>query len=438
MPIPIHTYEDVTNYLFPKRRGDFVYNLEKVSALLGRFGDPHLALKGAIVTGSKGKGSVTAMMHNILRCSGNRTGRFTSPHVIRLNERIFIDREIPDRELVALTRKVHSVIEEMAGNPDTTLSFFEIITAMGFMHFASKRCDAVVLEVGMGGRLDSTNVLRNDVAVIMPIELEHTETLGKTIRAIATEKAGVIKSRCDVVANCSEEALGPIRARCRETGSELLRLGVDFDCRRRAHDIEGETLDYISDGMKLEGLRIPLHGAHEVQNATCAIRACISMKERLGLELTENGIRKGLGTVDWPARIQIYRREPLLVIDCAHTPRSAQVLASTLEELFPGKRHHLVAGSLADKDVGGFFAPLKRICERVHIAPVSSPRALAPEKTAAILAGIGIPYDKHASIEEAYACATRASKSVVVTGSIFLAGDVLAMLERRDRPGSVE
>jgi len=438
MDIPISSYRDVTSYLFPKRRGDLQYNLEKISIFLKRLGDPHHTLRGGIVTGSKGKGSVTAMMHSILRASGNRAGRFTSPHVIRLNERIMVDREISDEELISLTRMAYPVIEDLDRSPETRLSFFEIITGIGLRYFSDMRCDAVILEVGMGGRLDATNMLKNDVAVITPIELEHIETLGRTIPAIAREKAGIIKSGCDVVVNCNDDALAPIRERCRETGSTLWMLGEGFSGIRKRFDIRGEWFDYISEDMRLEDLYIPLHGIHEVENAACAIMGCELLSRKTGVTLTEKGVRDGLASVRWPARIQIITVDPLLVIDCAHTPGSAQALINTLGELFPGKKYHFVAGILADKDIRGVFTQISRAAEFVHLSPVPSPRFEPPEKVAHILRELGIPHDIHTSSQEALACAQRSSKSVVVTGSIFLAGEILALIDNRPSPGSVE
>lgn len=431
MDVPIHTYRDAIEYLFPKRRGDLLYNLEKIQRLLGMLEDPHRDLRGALVAGSKGKGSVTAMLHAILSRSGNRVGRYTSPHLRRFNERITVDVHIPDRDVVELTRELYPYVEQMGAEGwRWTLSFFEVVTSMAFLHFAREGCDAVVLEVGMGGRLDATNVLMNEVAVITPLEMEHAGVLGDSIRHIAREKAGVIGANSEVIANCAPEPLEEIRSRCEVTGSRLHLLGGSFSCSRESFDQEGEVFTYLSGRDEMRALRLPLHGAHEVANAACAVRAAFAMEERLGLRLTETGIREGLGTLVWPGRVQVVRSEPsIVVVDCAHTPMSASALASALGDIFPEREFDIISGLLKDKDVYGFFSELERICGCVHVVPVPSPRSSPPEDISAVISRMGTPHDVHGSLREGIACAASGGRDMLIAGSIFLAGEALDVLE---------
>ncbi|HLF06628.1 MAG TPA: folylpolyglutamate synthase/dihydrofolate synthase family protein [Thermoplasmata archaeon] len=432
-------YKDAINYLISKHRMDLPYGLEKITSFLDELGNPHRDLRGAIVTGSKGKGSVTAMLHSILRASGNRVGRNTSPHLVRFNERIVVDSEIDDREVTHFAASWLPQIEAReARGREHTLTFFEISTAMAFQHFLDRDCDAVVMEVGMGGRLDATNMLMNDVSVITPIELEHSKVLGASVEEIAREKAAVIKAppggKGEVVTSTSGDALAVVEERAKSIGVETRLLGREFEVSRKAYSpIKGGYFDLKSKGHEMASLLTPLHGAHEVENAGVAVEAALSMERALGLKVTEAGIRAGLESVRWPARIQFVRTPPIapLVLDCAHTIGSARALARTLKELTPGTKYNIIISLLADKDARGVFSELLPLAARFHLCPVKSARAAKEEDLKAVLSSLGAEHDSHTSLESAVDCAEKRAKprlGTLICGSVYLAGEAMGLL----------
>ncbi|MBQ9458437.1 MAG: bifunctional folylpolyglutamate synthase/dihydrofolate synthase [Oscillospiraceae bacterium] len=393
--------------------------LERTRELLHRLGDPHKPLKFIHVAGSNGKGSTCAMLDAILRAAGYRTGLYTSPYIQDFCERIRVDGEnIPGEALAAVTERVRAAAEAMDDHP----SQFELVTAAAMVYFAERRCDIVVLEVGMGGALDSTNVIDcPEAAVITNIGLEHTEYLGKTIAAIAETKAGIIKPGCRAVCyDGAEEATAVVRRVCAEKNVPLR-----FADYRKVTPLD-ETLDgqrFLWDGAEY---RLALLGEHQLHNAATVLETVAALRES-GWRIPEQAVRDGLALVQWPARMEVMRREPLFLIDGGHNPQCAGALAKSLGGLLPGRKSVFLLGVLADKDYPRMMELLMPLAsEFVCLTPLSA-RALPAAELAAYLTKQGARAsafdDIPAALRAAFASAGK-DGSVVAFGSLYLVGAV--------------
>lgn len=414
----------------PGPRSRVTYDLRRMDELLGRVGNPHLAAATVHVAGSKGKGSVAAMLASALTASGYRTGLFTSPHLHVFNERMRIDgRPVADDELVALVDRLRPEIE--AVNREAKygrLTTFEILTALGFCHFAHQAVDFQVIEVGLGGTLDATNVVRPEVAVITSISLEHTDVLGDTIAEIATEKAGIVKPGCPVVVSPQAEASSAvIEAVCRRQAAELIRVGAGDDIAADvtwydlAHDASRQT--FRVKGRRAEyDLSIPLLGRYQLDNATVAVAALEVLAARHP-GITVESVREGLATVEWEGRLQVLNRRPLLVVDGAHNADSARKLCQSLAEYFDYHRAVLIIGLSMDKDLPAVVAELAPHFDDFIVTRSIHPRAMATGPIVAEFARHGIQARETGDISEALPLAlgeAGESDLVCVTGSLFV------------------
>ncbi|HMC64621.1 MAG TPA: folylpolyglutamate synthase/dihydrofolate synthase family protein [Gemmataceae bacterium] len=432
--------------------------LDRMRLLLRLLGDPQERLRVVHVAGSKGKGSTSAMLATILREAGYRTGLFTSPHLCRVEERIQIDGQpISHDELSSLMTDIIAVpgdsrpIAPSPRHPVTlspdedlkiSLTFFEIATALGFLHFARRRVDVAVLEVGLGGRFDSTNVCRPVVSVITSISFDHTQQLGDRLGSIAMEKAGIIKpGRPAVSGVAASEARRVIEATCRERGSPLRQLGQDFqysyepghiteasDCRPH---VRVRTASRTWPQMELN-----LLGEHQAANAAVAV-ATIEQLQTEGMTIPDAAVAAGLAEVRWPARLEVLGRRPFIVLDCAHNVASAQALVDTLEASFPPGRRLLIFAVSTDKDIAGMFRVLAPQFEHVFLTRYQpSLRAAAPEQLADILRGTAdLPYTLCSTAAEAWHAARTAAGPedlLCVTGSVFLAGELRPLLQKEE------
>jgi dihydrofolate synthase/folylpolyglutamate synthase len=392
--------------------------------LLGRLGNPHLKARTVHITGSKGKGSVAAMVASTLTASGYTTGLYTSPHLHDLNERMRVDWEmISNEELVALVERLRPEIE--AVNEAATygkLTTFEILTALGFTYFAQKGVDFQVIEVGLGGRLDATNVVHPEVCVITSISLEHTDVLGNTLVEIATEKAGIIKDGSRVVVSPqAEEVDSVIEEACRTHGAELLRIGRDVNWHNPRYEHERQFFQVKGRLDKYE-LSIPLLGQYQLDNATAAVAALEILAER-SPGITTETIRSGLEGVQWEGRLQILSHKPLLVVDGAHNVDSIRRLKQALRQYFNFDRPILVIGLSADKDVAGVVSELVSFFDRVIVTRSIHPRAMATATIVAEFARKGVKAEETDDISIALPLALDMAGErdlVCVTGSLFV------------------
>jgi dihydrofolate synthase/folylpolyglutamate synthase len=400
------------------------FDLRRMDDLLQRLGNPHLSAKSVHVAGSKGKGSTSAMIAAGLQAAGYKTGLYTSPHLVTLRERIQVDgKPILKRELESLVAKMRPHVE--AVDHDKTygeLSTFELLTATAFMHFQQKKVDFQVLETGLGGRLDATNVVTPEVCVITSISLDHTEVLGDTLDKIAAEKAGIIKSGRPVVSSAqAEEAAQVIRETCQRKGARLISVGSDITWRKLSSNLSGQSLEV--QGLKGSyHLTIPLLGAHQLENAVAAAAAL----EVLGVP--RKSIEAGLAKTYWPGRLQILRRRPLLVVDGAHNRDSASKLKEALVQYFHFDHLILIIGTSADKDAAGIIEELAPLANGAIVTRSRHPRATKPEVLAGEFGRLGIKAKVAEDVASAVAEALRRAGGkdlICATGSLFLVAEVI-------------
>ena len=347
------------------------FRLQHIERFLERAGRPDRR-RTVHVAGTKGKGSTAAMVDSILRAAGAHSLLLTSPDVHQARERVRIDGEPLD--YAAFT----ALSARLLGDEATEgWSYFESLTVLGWLAGAAAGCGWQVLEVGLGGRLDTTNVVPSkEVAVITPIDLEHTAILGETIPAVAAEKAGIIREGCEVVAApLRESALDVVRARATEVGAPLHAIAEECALHVASQTLDGQTLDLRTPLRTYRRLRLPLIGRHQAENAATAVRAAELAWQAGGLELAESAVRDGLAAVRWPGRFEVIRRRPLVVVDALHTPLAAQRFRETVDALALPKPRVLVVGLLAGRDPRLLAEPLVEEGGTVVVAPPSSPRA---------------------------------------------------------------
>jgi dihydrofolate synthase/folylpolyglutamate synthase len=404
--------------------------LENITELLEDLGRPQDAVPSVLVGGTNGKGSVAAMLEAVLRSAGLRTGLYTSPHLVEINERIQIcGRAIPPAEFGALFTSLRERIERLLAGGTLRFhpTYFECLTAMGFEYFRRQACEIAVLEVGMGGRLDATNTANPRVAVITQIDLDHERFLGTTVRTIAAEKAGIIKRAGVVVSTARHpEAAAVIRAKADEQGARLVETWREYS----AESVSNTDGRYSFEAVHADGLRLPvelgLRGKHQVENALGAVAAARELAA-FGFPIRDEHIREGLATARWPGRLEAIREEPLVLLDGAHNPAGARALAQFQEECLAGRRVILVYGAMRDKAVPEIAEILFPRADLVVLTRPEQFRTAAPETVrelaAHLNANIVIEPEPVAALARALAAAAP-NDVILVTGSLFLVGDI--------------
>ncbi len=410
------------------------FKLERMVTLLASLEHPQQRYPILHVAGTKGKGSTSALMAAALTAAGYRTGLYTSPHLQDFAERIQVDGQpIPHGDLAQLVEEMKPAI---AGVQQPTT--FELTTALAFLHFARRKVDAAVVEVGLGGRLDATNVITPRVAVITSLSYDHMAVLGNTLALIAGEKAGIIKQGIPVISSPQkEEALQVLEQVCAERHAPLTLVGRELTSESREHSLDGQTLLLHLHDASLQAaqggtragsenpviLRIPLLGGHQVENAATAYAAL----KRCGLEIDDDAIRRGFAGVNWPCRFEIARRDPPVIFDSAHNRDSFARLSQTLQEYFPGKPVILLMGASEDKDLAGMLAEIQP-CVHLLIATRSEhPRAVEPGRIVATAAGMGLSAEAIPQVEAALARALTAAGEA--GGIVLAAGSMFATAE---------
>jgi dihydrofolate synthase/folylpolyglutamate synthase len=453
----LDVYQDRLDYLYarldyerdgmPRSLSDL--RIGRMRRLMRKLGDPQLGLRIVHVAGTKGKGSTAAMIAAALSASGVRTGLYSSPHLERLEERYEIDgRAIAEDELIALVDRVRAAVDELGAEGvlprDAGLTFFELTTAMALLHFAERKAGAVVLEVGMGGRLDSTNVVRPLVSVVTSIAFDHMRQLGDTLGAIAAEKAGIFKRRRPAVSGVQEEE--PRRAIRRIAAARrcpLREIGVDFDFR--AIDPLPPIVRPTAGRVAVKTWRtdwgtldVPLLGRHQAHNTAVALAALDALAEAdPSLAVGRDAVVRGFAGLKWPARVEVMGESPWLVVDGAHNVASAAALAETLRTSFPETTRTLVFGTTRDKDLAGQLRALLPLFDAVIATRYArNPRSVSPDEVAAAALAIdGRAVRVEPDPAEALATARRLTPPgglICVTGSLFLAAEVRAIVLGRE------
>lgn len=394
--------------------------LERVRVLLAGLGNPEKKLKFVHIAGTNGKGSICAYLASVLKTAGYKAGLFTSPYIARFNERMQINgKEIGDEELASIVEQVKPVAESMEDHPTE----FEMMTAAAFLWFEQRGCDIVVLEVGLGGRLDATNVIPcPECAVIANIGLDHTAILGDTLEEIAAEKAGIIKPATSVVMYQQQgEVMRTVRDVCDIQGAELRvpdfdDIAPEFDSR------EGQVFSY-----KGESYAISLLGEHQLYNAVTAIEAVEVLREK-DWEIPHEALEAGLYATQWPARFEIVQDDPWFVVDGGHNPQCALALSDALKRYFPDEKKVLLIGLLKDKDCDSIISILAPLFDAFVTVTPSSERALSAEELGEMLEKFGKPVsavgDISAGVREALNYAEDMGAMVCSAGSLYICGEV--------------
>ena len=449
-------HQESLDYLFGRlnyervgmpRGGTGELRLGRMRRLLRRLGDPQVGTKIVHVAGTKGKGSTAAMIAAALSASGVRTGLFCSPHLHRLEERFRIDgSEIAPDDLVALVDAVRPAVDDLdATDPHYSrrgATFFEVTTAMGLLHFARQGAGAVVLEVGLGGRLDSTNVVRPELAVLTTISFDHTRQLGNTLGAIAGEKAGILKRGRPVVSGVrGDEPREAIHRTARARRAPLRELDVDFSYEylppapplTRPTPGRVAVRTWARDWGEVD---LPMLGEHQGHNAAVALASLDALGER-GMAVGPDAVARGFAALTWPARVEVLGERPWIVIDGAHNVASASALAEALRTCFPPTHRTLVFGTTREKDLPGQLRALLPLADAVVATRyVENPRSLPPEESAEAIRTLGGPEAQLAPDPVAALALARrltpAAGLICVTGSLFLAAETRAHLLRRE------
>jgi dihydrofolate synthase/folylpolyglutamate synthase len=401
------------------------FELGRMRELMGLLGNPQESYPIIHVAGTKGKGSTSALAAAALQAAGYRTGLYTSPHLQDYAERIQINgRPISHARLVKMVEEIKPVVAKIP-----KLTTFEITTALGWLYFAREKVDAAVIEVGLGGRLDATNIVTPRVSVITSLSYDHMAVLGNTLALIAGEKAGIIKPGIPVVSTPQpDEALEVLEEISAERRAPLTIIGRDVTFKLVEHSLDGQTLAILNHKSVI--LRIPLLGAHQVVNAVTAFTAL----RMSGLSLSDAAIRRGFATVHWPCRFDVVQREPPVVLDSAHNADSARHLRQTLDDYFPNRPVVWIFAILEDKDAGGMLSELMPRLKYVLATQADHPRAMDAQKVASLVATKGIPVEAvmpaTAALERAIQLAGK-SGVVLVAGSVAFAGEMKTDWEKR-------
>lgn len=408
-------YHASLEYLYSLEKSGIVLGLDNISWLLGLLENPEQCFSSIHVGGTNGKGSVVSMLTDILKSSGYRTGMYTSPHLVDFKERIRVDGEhIRDEEVVELTDRIRKLVTK--GNNPHPFSFFDFTTAMAFLYFKEKAADWAVVEVGLGGRLDSTNAIHPAASIITNVDMDHMEYLGDNIPQIAAEKAGIIKAGVPVVTGASGEALRVIREKA-EDKSQVFVLGEDFSYEK----LDDQCMSYQGITWTFEEINVGLQGDHQLSNAALALCAA-ELLSQSGARLSLAAIRTALSTVKWPGRLEMVAQDPPMLLDAAHNPHGARSLAAFLKAHYADKRIILVFGVMKDKDWKEILNLLLPLVYDIILTRPTIERAASPEVLALSVPGATIAGDIGSALSIAK---KRAAKGdiIVVTGSLYTIGE---------------
>ncbi len=411
------TYEEAIAYIHGMYWRGSKLGLTRTIELCGLLGDPQKTLRFIHVAGTNGKGSTCAMLSRILCAEGYKTGLFVSPYVDRFNERIQLNNTpIPDDDLAALVTEIAPVVDSME-NPATE---FEVITAAAFLYYARQKCDYVVLEVGLGGELDSTNVIDTPLlSIITAIDYDHMHILGNSIEEIASAKAGIIKDNGTVLFyGQHENALPVIEAACEKHGAKL-HVVDRSTLKEGEYDLHGQTFDYRG----YHDLRLGLLGKYQMRNAATVIDA-VELLRKKGVAISDEALRKGLAETVWPARFELLREDPPFFVDGGHNPHGVRGTVETYQRLFPDRKAKIIMGMMRDKDVSQSIELLLPIAKEFYTVTPNNDRAMPSEELAALIRTFGATATPFSSVADAIETAGRGDEPSLAVGSLYMAGEV--------------
>ena len=417
------TYRESVNYLYGLQKYGIKFGLSKTTNLLEAFGNPHNGQRYIHIAGTNGKGSVAAFMAAILKETGLKVGLYSSPHLVRFTERFKInDVEISHNKTMELIEELKT-----AFSPDEPPTFFEATTAMALVYFARENTDLSIMEVGMGGRLDATNVITPLVSGITNISMEHQDFLGNRLLDIAGEKAGIIKKGVDVITGATQPSvIRALETIARDRGAPMWRVGKEIRYRTTANGFH-----YMGHGLKLRGLRLGLTGTIQSRNAAVAL-GMIERLEKMGIKPSEAEIRKGLRNTAWPGRMHIVGTNPTILLDGGHNPAALRALAHSIKSGFKYKRLLLVIGVMADKEINRMMRAIVPLADyTIFTRPLYS-RAADPEILMAKAIPLGRPGEIAPFLTDALTTAKEMADPndlIVVCGSLFTVGEALTYLD---------
>jgi len=426
----INSYTDYEKVAMP--HAPAFYDLRRVEELLARLGNPHREARSVHIGGTNGKGSTAAMVASVLTASGYTTGLYTSPHLNTIRERFRVDGAlITEEEFTSVVARLKPEVERV--NEEATygeLTTFELLTALAFAYFKLKGVYFQVLEVGMGGKFDATNVIQPEVCVITSISLDHTEVLGNSLAEIATEKAGIIKPNSVVVLSPqTDEVVRVIEEACLKQRVGLVRVGRDISWQSLSFDDKQQLLK-VKGRLDSYKLSIPLLGYYQAENAATAV-ATLEVLAAKGVNISRDSITSGLAQVRWAGRLQILSRHPLLVVDGAHNPDSARKLRQSLAKYFHFNQATLIMGASSDKNVDGVVSELAPLFDKVIVTRSRHPRAMEPSQLIAAFRRRGIEARLVEVVPEALSLAlsmTGAQDLICVTGSLFVVAEAIKQI----------
>lgn len=421
------TYNRSIEYLYSLQASGIKLGLENTFNLLQRLNNPHKDLKVLHIAGTNGKGSVAAMVSAIVHRAGFKVGLYTSPHLVNFTERIRVNnREISENRVAELTDRIFRKIK--GTDLDRNITFFEFTTAIAMLYFAEQDVDLAILEVGMGGRFDSTNVVDPLLSIITNVSIDHQQYLGKKLRDIAFEKAGIIKNSGVLITGVTQPSvLALIREKCLDTGSILYHVGRDFRGRRVADG----TFNYYGLKKKYSGVRLNLLGRHQIVNAVTALGAVEILREK-GYKIKDEAIYSGLENTCWPGRLEVVQKDPLVVLDCAHNPAGVKALRDAIcDGIFSFNRLFLVLGIMLDKDFKAIISSLVPLADKVVLTQPGTDRAASPlvldEEVKKHRKETEIVPDVAGAVSLALSLAQR-EDMVCITGSTFTVGEARQLL----------
>ena len=413
-------YQEALDYLTSLTQSGIKLGLKNTAQILQHFGDPQLKTRTIHIGGTNGKGSTAAITESILRASGYKVGLYTSPHLLDFRERIQINRRmIEKQQTVDLITRIKSAVEKLKIH----ITFFEFGTVLAFLYFNEQNTDINIIEVGLGGRLDATNLCQAEISIITSISRDHTQYLGEDLEQIAFEKACIIKESGTVFAHIPEyRVFKVVSDLSRKCSADLFCLGVDFQVDLEAGNEGKNIFSFKWGSLVLNNLTLPLTGSYQRDNAGLALSACLKLKER-GLNIEEKHLRKGLETVFWEGRLETVSSHPTVVLDCAHNEESVRNMTIELRKNFKFSRCFIILGLMQDKKIDEVIKILSQLGDHFFLVPVNPPRGEAPDKLAEKLK----TYNKPSRIFETFSNAFQAVKQIAsqndlicITGSIFL------------------
>jgi dihydrofolate synthase / folylpolyglutamate synthase len=414
------SYQEALDYLYSLTQTGIKLGLKNTARLLQHFGNPQLKTRTIHIGGTNGKGSTAAMVESILRTSGYKVGLYTSPHLLDFRERIQINRKMIEKhQTVDLISRIKSASEKL----NISITFFEFGTVLAFLYFKELNTDINIIEVGLGGRLDATNLCRAEISIITSISRDHTQYLGEGLKQIAFEKASIIKESGTVFAHiANDELFEVVNNLAKNCSADIFRLGVDFQIASKTGNEGNDSFSFKWGSWALNNLTLPLKGHFQRGNAGLALAACFKLKES-GLEIEEKHFKKGLETVSWEGRLETVSSHPTVVLDCAHNEESVRNMTLVLRENFKFTRCFVVLGLMQDKNIDEVIKILSPLGDQFFLVSVNPPRGESPDKLAEILK----IYKKPSQVFETVSKALQAVKQyanqddlICITGSIFL------------------